>query len=75
MVRFTVQLWDTVAMKRERVMAGHGGRVGSLAWNSYILSSGSRTGQIMHSDVRMRDHNVLTLSGHTQEVWMPSLVP
>lgn len=55
-------------MKRERVMAGHGGRVGSLAWNSYILSSGSRTGQIMHSDVRMRDHNVLTVSGHTQEV-------
>lgn len=71
----TIQLWDTSTLKRERIMTGHGGRVGSLSWNSYILSSGSRTGQIMHSDVRMRDHNVLTVSGHTQEVcglkWSP----
>ena len=66
------QLWDTSALKRERIMAGHGGRVGSLSWNSYILSSGSRTGQIMHSDVRMRDHNVLMTSGHTQEVYYPT---
>lgn len=49
-------------------MDGHTGRVASLSWNSYILSSGSRSGQIIHHDVRQRDHRVSVLSGHTQEV-------
>lgn len=49
-------------------MDGHSERVGSLAWNSFILSSGSRDGSIIHHDVRQRDHNIATLNGHTQEV-------
>lgn len=49
-------------------MDGHSARVGSLAWNSFIISSGSRDGTIIHHDVRSRDHNVATLRGHTQEV-------
>ncbi|XP_067000605.1 cell division cycle protein 20 homolog [Anabrus simplex] len=69
------QLWDCAEMKRIRVMAGHSARVGSLAWNSYILSSGSRSGDIIHHDVRQREHVVATVSGHTQEVcglkWSP----
>jgi lipoate synthase len=49
-------------------MGGHSARIGSLSWNSHILSSGSRSGHIIHHDVRQRDHNVATLSCHTQEV-------
>ncbi|PIK44016.1 putative cell division cycle protein 20-like [Apostichopus japonicus] len=71
----TVQLWDVDQSKRLRTMTGHAARVGSLSWNSYILSSGSRTGNIHHHDVRAAEHHVATLSGHTQEVcglrWSP----
>lgn len=36
------ELWDCSQMKRVRVMNGHAARVGSLAWNSYVLTSGCR---------------------------------
>lgn len=69
------ELWDCERNKRLRIMDGHTSRVGSLAWNMYILSSGSRTGTIVHHDVRQRDHAVATINGHTQEVcglkWSP----
>src|SRR5690349_6675802 len=62
-------------MKRLRVMTGHNARVGSLAWNAFMVSSGSRDGSIIHHDVRQREHLVSTLQGHTQEVcglkWSP----
>ncbi|KAL1131966.1 hypothetical protein AAG570_011577 [Ranatra chinensis] len=63
-----VQLWDAEQKKRLRVMDGHNVRVGSLSWNSYILSSGCRAGTIVHHDVRQRDHNVSTIAAHSQEV-------
>lgn len=57
-------------------MRGHQARVGSLAWNNYILSSGSRDSNIHHHDVRIAQHLVGTLVGHTQEVcglrWSPN---
>lgn len=56
-------------------MQGHSARVGALAWNSFMVSSGSRDGSIIHHDVRQREHCVATLAGHTQEVcglkWSP----
>ncbi|ESO88263.1 hypothetical protein LOTGIDRAFT_193514 [Lottia gigantea] len=70
-----VQLWDVVEQKRLRNMAGHSARVSSLSWNSHILSSGSRSGNIHHHDVRIPQHHVATLAGHSQEVcgvrWSP----
>ncbi|KAK7492880.1 hypothetical protein BaRGS_00015827 [Batillaria attramentaria] len=70
-----VQLWDVAQQKRLRNMTGHSARVGSLSWNSYILSSGSRSGNIHHHDVRVAEHHVGTLSAHSQEVcgvrWSP----
>lgn len=70
-----VQLWDVAATKRLRNMTGHSARVGSLSWNSYILSSGSRSGAIHHHDVRVPNHHIGTLQGHNQEVcglkWAP----
>jgi len=70
-----VQLWDVEAYKRTRVMPGHDARVASVAWNQYILSSGGRSGDIVHHDVRIAQHQVARALGHTQEVcglsWSP----
>lgn len=70
-----VQLWDVQQQKRLRNMVSHSSRVGALSWNNHILSSGSRNGHIHHHDVRVAQHHVATLSGHTQEVcglrWSP----
>lgn len=71
----TVQLWDVEQQKCVRSMSGHSARVGGLSWNSYILSSGSRSGAIHHHNVRVANHEVATLARHTQEVcgmkWSP----
>lgn len=64
----TVELWDCEQTKRLRVMDGHSGRVGVLAWNSFIVCSGSRDSTIVNHDVRTRDHNIAVLRAHTQEV-------
>lgn len=70
-----VQLWDTEALRQVRCMKGHQSRVSSLAWNQFVLSSGSRDSNIINHDVRVADHHIATLSAHTQEVcglkWSP----
>eukprot|EP01089_Gocevia_fonbrunei_P016671 TRINITY_DN5231_c0_g2_i1.p1 TRINITY_DN5231_c0_g2~~TRINITY_DN5231_c0_g2_i1.p1 ORF type:complete len:434 (+),score=71.91 TRINITY_DN5231_c0_g2_i1:164-1465(+) len=70
-----VQLWDVERSRKVRSMKGHSDRVGSLAWNSHILSSGSKDTSIINHDVRVAKHHLETLSGHTQEVcglkWSP----
>lgn len=62
------QLWDCVASRQVRSMDGHSARVGALAWNRHILSSGSRDSSIVHHDVRAQTHVISTLRGHEQEV-------
>uniref|UniRef100_A0AAY4AMU4 Anaphase-promoting complex subunit 4 WD40 domain-containing protein n=1 Tax=Denticeps clupeoides TaxID=299321 RepID=A0AAY4AMU4_9TELE len=70
-----VQLWDVEHQKLLRSMTSHTARVGSLSWNDHILSSGARSGHIHHHDVRVAEHHISTLRGHTQEVcglkWSP----
>lgn len=70
-----VELWDVSAQKKVRTMTGHAARVGSLSWNNYIISSGSRSGVIHHSDVRVAEHLVGVLNRHIQDVcglaWSP----
>ena len=70
-----VQIWDVQEQRKIRTMTGHGARVAALSWNEHMLSSGSKTGAIFNSDVRIQDHCVATLRGHTQEVcglrWSP----
>jgi len=72
----TVQIWDAATLKRLRTMSGHKARVSSLSWNGPLLSSGGRDSTILHHDVRVPDHRVGTLKGHTQEVcglkWSPA---
>lgn len=70
-----IQLWDTDRAKRLRIMAGQAGRVGSLCWNSFNLSGGTKSGLIQNHDVRVANHLTANLSGHNQEVcglkWSP----
>ncbi|KAH7309426.1 WD40-repeat-containing domain protein [Stachybotrys elegans] len=63
-----VQIWDAEKSRRLRNMTGHTGRVGSLAWNTHILTSGSRDRTIYHRDVRAPDQWLRKLVGHKQEV-------
>ena len=71
----TVQLWDVTRQKRVRTLHGHDSRVAALAWNGPVLSSGCKTGDIFNHDVRIADHHIATMAGHTQEVcglkWSP----
>jgi len=64
----TTQLWDVVQQKMLRRMEGHVDRVGSLAWNRHVLTTGSRDASIVHHDVRIADHETQRLTTHTQEV-------
>lgn len=63
-----VQIWDAERVRRLRTMTGHTARVGSLAWNDHILTSGSRDRLIYHRDVRAPDQWLRKLVGHKQEV-------
>ncbi|KAK0125119.1 substrate-specific activator of APC-dependent proteolysis [Cadophora gregata f. sp. sojae] len=63
-----VQIWDAERVRRLRTMTGHTARVGALAWNDHILTSGSRDRLIYHRDVRAPDQWLRKLVGHKQEV-------
>lgn len=69
------QFWDATTLTQLRTMDGHSARVGALAWNEHIVTSGSRDTTAVHHDLRARRHAVGTLRGHTQEVcglsWSP----
>lgn len=72
-----VQLWDSASNRLLRKLkGGHRSRVGALAWNNHILTTGGMDGQIINNDVRIRSHIVETYRGHQQEVcglkWSPS---
>ena len=70
-----VQLWDPEKLKKVRVFTGHSARVGTMAWNSTLLSTGSRDKNILYRDRRVAQNYVAKLSGHKQEVcglkWSP----
>ncbi|XP_024021063.1 cell division cycle 20.2, cofactor of APC complex-like [Morus notabilis] len=64
-----VQLWDSTANRQLRTLrGGHRRRVGSLAWNNHILTTGGMDGWIINNDVRVRSHIVEIYRGHEQEV-------
>jgi cell division cycle 20-like protein 1 (cofactor of APC complex) len=64
-----VQVWDVAANRRINVMQGHLSRVGALAWNGDVVSSGSLDRNILQRDVRTPSSVVeRRLVGHQQEV-------
>ncbi|KAK3592146.1 hypothetical protein CHS0354_019436 [Potamilus streckersoni] len=71
-----VQIWDVAASKKINTLGGHNARVGALAWNTDILSSGSRDRLILQRDIRTPSIvPERRLIGHKQEVcglkWSP----
>ena len=63
-----LQVWDTNKCKLVSQLAGHDGRIGSIAWNSKFLSTGSRDKSILHRDLRSKNNFEVKLTGHKQEV-------
>ncbi|XP_059461786.1 cell division cycle 20.2, cofactor of APC complex-like [Corylus avellana] len=64
-----VQLWDSFAKRQIRTFKDdHTQRVGSLAWNNHILTSGGMDGKIINRDVRAKSPTVKTYMGHQLEV-------
>lgn len=70
-----MQVWDVPTLKCIRQFEGHSARVGCLAWNGDILSSGSRDRYILQRDIRSMMNLERKLSSHRQEVcglkWSP----
>ncbi|CAL1544260.1 unnamed protein product [Lymnaea stagnalis] len=71
-----VQIWDVAVSKKVHTLMGHGARVGALAWNGDMLSSGSRDRLILQRDIRTPNTTPeRKLIGHKQEVcglkWSP----
>merc|ERR1719464_184268 len=63
-----VTLFDAATHKALRKLRGHSSRVGALAWNHSVLSTGSADSSIRNNDVRQKQHCVAVLGGHEQEV-------
>ncbi|KAL4355392.1 hypothetical protein GQ457_06G018550 [Hibiscus cannabinus] len=63
-----IQLWDSTSNRQLDTLRGcHRSRVGSMAWNKHILTTGGMDAQIVNNDVRIRSHIVQTYRGHRQE--------
>ena len=62
---------DNVPVHRVRTMSGHRGRVGTMAWSSHLLSSGSRDRNILQRDIRAPEDFQHKLLGHRSEVSSP----
>ncbi|KAG6828303.1 hypothetical protein H0H92_008468, partial [Tricholoma furcatifolium] len=59
---------STLALQRTYARA-HTQRIGALAWNAHVLSSGSRDRAVLHRDTRVpRTAPVRRCAGHRQEV-------
>lgn len=71
-----IQVWDVAVNKEVSKLEGHNARVGALAWNGEVLSSGSRDRLILQRDVRTPSVvGERRLGAHRQEVcglkWSP----
>lgn len=70
--------WNEHVLSRYSCFIGHKDTLQlciCLAQRGISLPSGSRSGQIHHHDVRVANHHISTLTGHSQEVcglqWSP----
>ena len=63
-----VELWDVESGQKLCTMSGHQGQIATLSWHEHVLSSGCGDGSIWDHDVRMLQHKVMELLGHTGEV-------
>ena len=63
-----IEIWDVVKSKKIREIEAHSDRISSLAWNGYIITSGSKDKVIKNFDVRIQDSEISKIRQHKQEV-------
>jgi WD40 repeat protein len=63
------QLWDPEEGKLIKTLQGHSSRIGAVAWNDSIVSTGSRDKSILHRDMRWDSDYEARLENHKQEIW------
>ena len=64
----SVLIYDVERTACIRSLQGHGARTGALAWNNWVLSSGSRDKSILHRDMRTPESYISRIVGHKQEI-------
>ncbi|XP_057778495.1 cell division cycle 20.3, cofactor of APC complex-like [Salvia miltiorrhiza] len=64
----TVHLYDVETLHLVRLLEGHRGRVGSIAWNGHTVACGTSSGDITNHDVRVRNSQVCRVKVHKGEV-------
>ena len=63
------QLWDPETWKLIKTLSGHDSRIGTISWNDYTVSTGSRDKNILHRDIRCDSDFEAKLVYHKQEIW------
>ncbi|KAF8634222.1 hypothetical protein AX17_004264 [Amanita inopinata Kibby_2008] len=65
-----LHIYDASTLTLQRTYHhAHAQRIGALAWNAHVLSSGSRDRLVLHRDVRVSSHKPFRRGqGHRQEV-------
>ncbi|KAK6458314.1 anaphase promoting complex, Cdc20, Cdh1, and Ama1 subunits [Scheffersomyces xylosifermentans] len=66
-----IEIWDIETNTKLRTINcnNHQTRIASQAWSQHILTSGSRLGNLYHSDVRIASHVVTKMENtHTAEI-------
>ncbi len=63
-----IQLYDIIKLEKIRTMSSNYGRISTLEWNNYILSSGGKDEKIINHDVRKKKHIISQLKGHSGEI-------
>ncbi|OTF69284.1 WD domain containing protein, partial [Euroglyphus maynei] len=70
------QIWDVNKTQRLRNLTNSSSRVSCMSWFTYILSNGTKDGQIINHDVRIASSRIGTLRAHTLEIcglkWSPN---
>ena len=65
----STEIWDIEKFNKIRTLEGHEGRITSLAWNGYLLSSAGKDSVILNHDVRIKEHTVnKMINGHNKEI-------
>jgi WD40 repeat protein len=67
-----IQIWDSSTCKVIRELYGHESRVGTMAWNSTLLASGSRDRNIYLQDIRVRSYSYNNHTSNTTSMTNPS---
>ena len=63
-----LEIWDANKSTKIREIEAHSDRISSLAWNGYIVTSGSKDKVIKNFDVRCQDSEISKIRQHKQEV-------